>query len=81
MVNRKIRTRHQGQVVIEFVSAFIVLLLLLVGITRIFVWMGSTIIGRNRAFEDTRSAAGYSKTIDDNIDFYTKKDLDVFNGW
>ncbi|MCK5494208.1 MAG: hypothetical protein KAJ14_13945 [Candidatus Omnitrophica bacterium] len=65
---------------IEFVSAFIVLLLLLVGITKIFVWMGSTIIGRNRAFEDSRTKAGnYANTNDPTVvNFYTKKDLKVF---
>lgn len=81
MENTKIKMRHYGQVVIEFVSTFVALMLLLVCITRVFVWMGSTIIGRNKAFEATRSKAGNSKTVDKSIDFYTKQDLKIFEGW
>jgi len=84
MENSKIKKRHYGQVVIEFISAFIALMLLLVAITKIFVWMGSTIIGRNRAFEDSRTKAGNSATVDTTLDFYNKtsfpkkEDLKIF---
>ena len=73
--------RHYGQVMIEFISAFLALIILLVGITKVFVWMGNTIISRNTAFEASRTAAGHEDTIDANIDFYTTEDLEIFEGW
>jgi hypothetical protein len=51
-----LKITRKAQVSIDFALAFIVALLFLVLVTRLFVWFCSTIVNRHVAFEQTRNA-------------------------
>jgi len=51
MENYKVK----AQVALEFITAFICTIIFLVLTTQLFVWFGSTIVNRQRAYESTRS--------------------------
>ena len=73
MDNSKIK----AQVSLEFAVTFVMIVLFVVLIAKIFAWMGQTMIDRHKAYEGTRTMnTGTAKT---GVDFYTKKPLDVFN--
>ncbi len=80
----KINKKTSAQVVLEFVSAFIVLLIFLVATAKIFVWFCSNIVERHKAFEHTRTLAGKESTTVGQDSFYNvKPPLDIFDesGW
>lgn len=54
----KINKRIKTQVIIEFVSAFIILLIFLVATAKIFAWFCGTVLERHEAFESSRTDAG-----------------------
>ncbi|MGE5309371.1 MAG: hypothetical protein ACM3OC_09820 [Deltaproteobacteria bacterium] len=56
MVSSKIK----AQVNLEFVLTFTMLVLFLIGATRLFVWLGKSIIDRNRAYETTASTGPHT---------------------
>ena len=79
MKNAKVK----AQVALEFTTAFICLILFLVATTKIFVWFGSNIVNRHKAYELTRIAAGTGATtsseeIKDKFYDQTKHQLDIF---
>ncbi len=47
--------RIKAQVSLEFTAAFIVLLIFLIAATKLFVWFGSNIVNRHRAYEKGRT--------------------------
>ena len=53
-MSRKIA--RKGQVHLEFVTAFAVLIIFLFAATKIFVWMSNNYIERHKAYEKTRKA-------------------------
>ena len=73
----------RAQVTIEFTIALFCLLIFLVATTKIFVWFGSNIVQRHKAFEDTRTEAGTGSTTASQIDFYNQEEhaLDIFEDW
>lgn len=77
------KINDSGQVALEFTTAFICLILFLVATTQIFVWFGSTIVNRHKAYEQTRIYAGNPASWSefDNIDFYTPTPLNIFKDW
>jgi uncharacterized protein (UPF0333 family) len=75
----------KAQVSIEFAITFVVLVLFVVLAAKMFAWMGSTIVNRHMAYENSRSmtSSGAAKDMVPPVDFFTtatgKKPLDVFN--
>ena len=71
---------HKAQVTAEFTVALLALVLFLVMTTRLFVWMGGNIVGRNKAFEGTRKSVTVTNLPP--MDFYNKTNgnqpLDLF---
>lgn len=67
--------RQAAQVSLEFAVAFVVLVILLLATTKIFVWFGNSIVGRNQAYEESRSE------ITSPVDFYNQAEhpLRVFS--
>jgi hypothetical protein len=61
----------KAQVNIEFAAAFVVLAIFVVAATKIFVWLGTTMVNRNKAYEDTRSITTPGKAP--AVDFYDQK--------
>jgi len=60
----------KAQVNIEFAAAFVVLAIFVIAATRIFVWLGTTMVNRNKAYEDTRSITSGKAPA---VDFYDQK--------
>lgn len=80
MACSKIKEKTSAQVVLEFVSAFIVVLIFLVATAKIFVWFCETIVERHEAFEGTRTLAGKESTTESQNSFYSGgHPLDVFD--
>jgi uncharacterized protein (UPF0333 family) len=84
MDNPKIK----AQVSIEFVISFVLLVLFAVLASRVFIWLGNTLVNRHIAYERTRSTAApavtnSSPTNEAKIDFFNnttgKRPLDLFN--
>jgi hypothetical protein len=83
--------KMKAQVSVEFALAFIVLAVFVVAAAKLFVWMGGTMVSRQKAYDASRSmnittlrvgnTAGSSAGIPP-VDFYNnttgKKDLDIF---
>lgn len=71
----------KAQVSLEFVITFVMLVLFVVLVTKIFAWMGARIINRHRAYEVTRSVT--TATAPTGVNFFNqgngKRPLDVFN--
>ena len=76
----KINKKTSAQVVLEFVSAFIVLVIFLVATVKIFAWFCSNIVERHEAFENTRTLKE-EDTIVVRESFYddSAKPLNIFN--
>lgn len=71
---------NKAQSTLEFTLAFIMLLLLIVFTANVFVWINRSIVGRQAAYEESRSVAAWN--IEEDIgksDFYTPQKLDVFS--
>jgi hypothetical protein len=62
--------RLKAQVNIEFAVAFVVLAIFVIAATKIFVWLGATMVNRNKAYEDTRSITGGKAPA---VEFYDQK--------
>lgn len=45
---------YRAQVALEFTIAFICTMLFLIGTVQLFVWFGSNIVQRHKAYEDSR---------------------------
>jgi hypothetical protein len=81
MDNSKIK----AQVSVEFAVAFVLLAIFAVLATRMFVWLGATLVSRHQAYENSRSMthAGSPKDMVPPVEFYTsatgKKPMDIFN--
>jgi hypothetical protein len=78
-------TKIKAQVMLEFSAAFIALLILLVATTKLFVWFGSNIINRHKAYEDSRTVLRVEEKekyelIMPKTDFYdqSKHPLEIF---
>ena len=71
-------SKIKAQVTIEFTIALICLVLLLTGTANMFAWFANTIIGRHRAYEDSREKAGTASTTGSQINFYTPNNLVIF---
>jgi len=75
----------KAQVSIEFAVAFVMLVLFVVLATKMFTWMGGTIVKRHIAYENSRSmtSAAAPKDMVPPVDFFNaatgKKPMDVFN--
>ncbi len=80
MANNK---QVKAQVALEFVAAFICLILFLVATAQIFAWFGNNIVRRQRAYEDSRAKAGNGTTTKDESvqNFYNQSEhqLKIFN--
>ncbi|MDD5465678.1 MAG: hypothetical protein PHP73_05010 [Candidatus Omnitrophica bacterium] len=77
MDNAKVK----AQVALEFVTAFICTILLLVLTTQLLVWFGNNIVNRQKAYESTRSMAltlDTSEPVVPKKDFYTPSKLKIF---
>ena len=81
MDNSKISGKISAQVIIEFVSAFIILLIFLVATAKIFVWFCGTIVERHEAFENSRTEAGKEGTTEEEVSFYddSANPLNIFD--
>ena len=73
--------RRRAQVAIEFTIALFCLFIFLVATAKMFVWFGSSIVQRHKAYEATRVDAGDHGTTSDEIDFYEPDKLDIFSDW
>ena len=75
----------KAQVSIEFAVAFLILVLFTVLAVKMFTWMGSTIINRHIAYENSRNmtSAAAPRDMVPPVDFFNatsgKKEMDVFN--
>ncbi len=71
----------KAQVSLEFAATFVMVVLFVVLIAKVFAWFGKTMIDRHKAYEDTRTMT--TETAKTGVDFFTpargKKPLDVFN--
>ena len=78
--------KKNAQATIEFTLAFICTILFLILSCNLFVWMNHCLVGRQRAYEDSRQEAGAGLEVSDGqsgtpgkADFYTPPKLDVFS--
>lgn len=62
---------------IEFSIAFVMAILFLILSCNLFVWINHNIVQRQRAYENTRVAAGYP-IEPGKSDFYTPKRINLF---
>jgi hypothetical protein len=72
--------RKAGQSLLDFVLVFGVLLTLLAGFTRIWVWFNSNFAKRNVDYQNTRLAAGTSNSRARNLN-YSDKPLAIDDNW
>jgi uncharacterized protein (UPF0333 family) len=79
MDNPKVKLK--GQASLEFVVTFVMLVLFVALVARIFAWFGARIVSRQEAYEATRNATVY--TTNAAIDFFDghpgNVTMDVFN--
>lgn len=71
---------NKAQSSIEFSLTFVITILIVILTVNLFVWLNHCIVGRQRAFEDSRSiAGGFGKTdqIGDS-EFFKPPELKVF---
>ena len=54
--------RETGQATLELTAALILLMLLLVGVTKIFMWLGGRLVHRQVLYENSRVRAADSST-------------------
>ena len=64
--------KYQGQSTLESTIALIAAVVLLLGITQVFVWVNKMMVERQRAYQSTRMSA-YPQ-----VEFYKPKNLDIF---
>lgn len=75
----KIKRGLSAQVSLEFTSAFIVLILLLLATGKLFVWCTENIVKRHKAYENTRTVVlDGDELAQPNIDFYEPTKLEIF---
>ncbi|TAN61403.1 hypothetical protein EPN16_03215 [bacterium] len=62
----------RAQASIELAMSLIVCLILILGVSRLFVWINGSLVKRQEAFQDTRDEVGNGDTIEEkyNTDFY-----------
>jgi hypothetical protein len=83
MDNRKAKLK--AQVSLEFVITFVMLVLFVVLVAKIFAYFGNRIVSRQQAYELTRSAAGNvaGSSSGSQINFFTGRpgnvSMDVFH--
>lgn len=65
-------SRFEGQVFLEFVLTFFLLLLFVCATAIIFVWFGNSIVNRNTEYQKTRMPAGNVSTANASVDFYNQ---------
>jgi Tfp pilus assembly protein PilW len=68
----KSRLGYRGQSTLESTIALVAAVILLLGITQVFVWVNRTMVGRHQAFRSTQ----FNTTP--VVDFYTPEELDIF---
>ena len=66
--------KTKAQSTLETTIALVAAVVLLLGITQVFIWLNSTILSRHEAFRNSRT----SRTP--TPDFYTPEDFDIFGG-
>ena len=66
--------KTKAQSTLETTIALVAAVVLLLGITQVFVWLNTTVIKRQEAFRNSRT----SRTP--TPDFYTPEDFDIFGG-
>jgi len=57
----------KGQVTLEMTTSLIVLLILIAGIIRVFVWVNDCMLERQEAYEGTRIVAGGGASYDQEL--------------
>lgn len=62
----------RAQASIELAMSLIVCLVLIMGVSRLFVWINGSLVKRQEAFQDTRDEIGEGDTVEEkyNTDFY-----------
>jgi hypothetical protein len=70
----KIPLKNIGQSTLETTITLIVIVVLLLGITNVFVWMNKMMVERHQAFRATQFDSSPT------INFYQPKKLDIFKG-
>ena len=65
--------KEKAQGTLELTITLIAVVLLLMGITRVFIWLNSTMIDRHRNYTNTR-------TNYDSVDFYEPVPLNAAGG-
>lgn len=69
----KIRlSEYRGQSTLESTIALIAAVVLLLGITQVFIWVNKMMVERRQAYQATRMSAS------PQVEFYQPKNLDVF---
>ena len=71
-------SKMRAQVTLEFTIALFCLFIFLAGTAKLFAWFWQTTVTRHEAYEATRIQAADGGTTNEQIDFYTKEDLDIF---
>lgn len=68
----------RAQASIELAMSLIVCLILILGVSRLFVWMNGSLVNRQEAFQQTRVMDGGDPPEKRyNADFYTPDKLDI----
>ena len=68
----KSRTRCRAQATLESTVTLIIAVILLLGITQVFIWMNKIMIERHQAFRSTRRG---TQAV---VNFYTPEEFDIF---
>ena len=76
-------SKVKAQVSLEFVVTFVMLVLFVVLVAKIFAWFGARIVSRQQAYELTRTPAGRVSTTASTVNFFAghpgNVPMDVFN--